>query len=162
MMFTGRVVSGKESVELGLANICVSDEELDQRTLDLALDIVKNSWHTLRGDKSLVNAGLNRHMQEGLDYERNSGIARDVVSPKVLEDSRFAYETSVEAVLVAQFNEKKAELDVDRAESAILEMQSTIEATRLRLEDHNITAPLAKKPPRLHWKRNGRTRLSRI
>jgi RND family efflux transporter MFP subunit len=76
------------------------------------------------------------------EYERNSGIARDVVSPKVLEDSRFAYESSEEAVLVAQFNEAKAGLDVDRAESAILEMQSTIEEMRLRLEDHNIVAPL--------------------
>ena len=72
MMFTGRVVSGVESVELGLANYCVPDKELEERTLDLARDIVKNSWHTLKADKSLVNAGLNLHLKDGLDYERNN------------------------------------------------------------------------------------------
>ncbi len=72
LMFTGRVVSGAESVAIGLANECVADEDLLKRTLQLAGDIVKNSWHTLRADKMLVNAGLNRHLGDGLRYERKN------------------------------------------------------------------------------------------
>ena len=71
-MFTGRVVTGAESVSLGLANECVPDEELNERTLALAAEIVKNSWHTLRADKSLINAGLNHHLRDGLEYERKN------------------------------------------------------------------------------------------
>jgi enoyl-CoA hydratase/carnithine racemase len=71
-MFTGRVVSGAESVILGLANECVPDDELKDRAVELAADIVKNSWHTLRADKALVNAGLNHHLREGLEYEREN------------------------------------------------------------------------------------------
>ena len=72
MMFTGRVVSGAESVKLGLANECVPDDDLKNRAVELAAEIVKNSWHTLRADKQLVNAGLNHHLQEGLEYERKN------------------------------------------------------------------------------------------
>lgn len=72
LMFTGRVVSGAESVILGLANECVPDDELKNRAVELATDIVKNSWHTLRADKALVNAGLNLHLQDGLEYERKN------------------------------------------------------------------------------------------
>ena len=72
MMFTGRVVSGEESVELGLANCCVEDEQLQARTVALANDIVANSWHTLRADKSLVQAGQNHYLTDGLAYERQN------------------------------------------------------------------------------------------
>ena len=70
MMFTGRVIKGAENVELGIANYCVADEELEQRTGDLALEIIKNSWHTLRADKSLVFEGQQRHQSDGLQFER--------------------------------------------------------------------------------------------
>ncbi len=79
MMLTGRVVTGSESVTLGLANYCVPDEELQERTLRLARDIVKNSWFTLRADKSLILAGQQKHLKEGLLYEREEspGIGPD-------------------------------------------------------------------------------------
>jgi len=72
LMFTGRVVTGAESATIGLANECVADEDLLTRTLEMADEIVKNSWHTLRADKSLVNAGLNHHLEAGLLYERQN------------------------------------------------------------------------------------------
>ena len=72
LMYTGRVVTGQESVQLGLANECVADEDLVARTLEVAASIVKNSWHTLRADKALVNAGLNHHLEQGLAYEREN------------------------------------------------------------------------------------------
>ena len=72
LMFTGRTVTGAESVTLGLANECVPDEELVNRTLEMASAIVKNSWFTLRTDKALINAGRNHHLQEGLLHEREN------------------------------------------------------------------------------------------
>lgn len=72
MMFTGRVVSGQESVAMGLANCCVPDEELMDRTLELAKEVVQNSWHTLRADKSLILGGQQQHLDDGLQYERDN------------------------------------------------------------------------------------------
>ncbi len=70
MMFTGRVVTGLQSVSLGLANECVADDTLEARTLEIARQIVANSWHTLKADKMLVAGGLDRHLHEGLAFER--------------------------------------------------------------------------------------------
>ena len=70
MMFTGRIVSGAESVALGLANECVADDDLISHTINLAQQIVANSWHTLKADKALVNQGLDLHLTDGLAWER--------------------------------------------------------------------------------------------
>ena len=48
MMYSGRVVDGVEAERIGLANRCVSEEQLQQSTDDWATSIVANSWHTLR------------------------------------------------------------------------------------------------------------------
>lgn len=72
MMLTGRVVSGAESVTLGLANYCVPDEQLDERAWQLAEEIIQNSWHTLRADKALILAGQQHHLNAGLQYEREN------------------------------------------------------------------------------------------
>lgn len=72
MMLTGRVVSGTESVSLGLANYCVPDDQLDARTWQLAQQITQNSWHTLRADKSLILGGQQHHLNAGLQYEREN------------------------------------------------------------------------------------------
>ena len=69
-MFTGRIVSGPESVDLGLANECVADDDLISHTINLAQQIVANSWHTLKADKVLVNQGLDLHLTDGLAWER--------------------------------------------------------------------------------------------
>ena len=70
MMYTGRVVSGPEAAEIGLANGCVADDALRETVMGVARDIVANSWHTLRGDKMLVNEGQNYTLAEGLRFER--------------------------------------------------------------------------------------------
>jgi enoyl-CoA hydratase len=80
MMFTARVIGGAESVELGLANYCVPDDQLIERTWQLAQDIVQNSWHTLRADKMLVTAGQQHHLNDGLrnEWENNPGAGPDM------------------------------------------------------------------------------------
>lgn len=72
MMFTGTPLSGAEAVSLGLANVCVPDDELDATVAAMAATIVANSWHTLRADKSLVNEGQAYALREGLAYERRT------------------------------------------------------------------------------------------
>lgn len=82
MMYTGRVVTGPEAVELGLANECVADDDLQSRTLEIAKQIVANSWHTIRADKMLVNKGMNMELNEGLIYERENSPG---VDPSMME-----------------------------------------------------------------------------
>lgn len=77
MMYTGKVITGQEAVDMGLANECVTDDQLDARTLEVARQIVGNSWHTLRADKMLVQAGMNRSLEEGLRFERDNSPGRD-------------------------------------------------------------------------------------
>ena len=78
MMYTGKVVSGIDAATIGLANICVADDELDSTTLNMARQIVANSWHTLRADKMLVQKGMNLSLAEGLKFERENSPGRDV------------------------------------------------------------------------------------
>ncbi len=80
MMFSGRVVSGAEAAQIGLANKCVPDEALDDAALTMAASFLENSWHTLRGDKWLINGGLDRTLADGLRFEREEspGTAPDM------------------------------------------------------------------------------------
>jgi enoyl-CoA hydratase len=70
MMLSGRPVDGREAAVIGLANRCVPDAELEAAALELAKQIVANSWHTLRADKKLVNQGQDFGLEQGLAYER--------------------------------------------------------------------------------------------
>ena len=76
LMFSGRVVSGSEAATIGLANQCVPDAELMSATVAMARSFLANSWHTLRGDKMLVNKGLNFTHAEGLRFEREQSPGR--------------------------------------------------------------------------------------
>lgn len=72
MMFTGITINGREAVDLGLANACVPDEELESATLHLARTIAAQSWHTLRADKRLVNEGQRYTIADALAFERKT------------------------------------------------------------------------------------------
>ncbi|MEH6527825.1 MAG: enoyl-CoA hydratase/isomerase family protein [Sneathiella sp.] len=76
MMFTGRIVSGAEAFQIGLANKCVPDQDLPETALQLARDIVENSWHTLRADKMLLNKGQEFGLKAGLQFERDNSPGR--------------------------------------------------------------------------------------
>ncbi len=73
MMFSGRIVSGSEAVELGLANKVVADDTLTDAALEMARSFIQNSWHTLRADKMLINMGQNSFLDAGLTNERENG-----------------------------------------------------------------------------------------
>jgi enoyl-CoA hydratase len=73
MMFSGRTISGQEAVELGIANQCVADDDLLSAAIEMAESFTRNSWHTLRADKALINVGQNRFLNDGLIEERENG-----------------------------------------------------------------------------------------
>ena len=77
MMFTGKIVPGSEAFRLGLANECVPENFLKDRTLEIANQIVQNSWHTLRSDKYLVNAGMSMSYEDGKLFEREKSPGPD-------------------------------------------------------------------------------------
>lgn len=76
MMFSGRVIGGAEAAEMGLANKCVPDADLDQAAIDMAASFLANSWFTLRADKMLINAGLDRTLADGVRFERENSPGR--------------------------------------------------------------------------------------
>lgn len=76
LMFSGRVVTGREAAEIGLAIKCVPDAELTSAVTRLARSFLENSWFTLRADKWLVNQGLNHTLADGLDFERKNSPGR--------------------------------------------------------------------------------------
>jgi len=76
MMFSGRVVTGPEAVQIGLALECVADDELMTRVRALAAGFLANSWFTLRADKMLANGALERPGAEGPRWERANSPGR--------------------------------------------------------------------------------------
>lgn len=73
MMFTGRHVSGAEALELGLANRCVPDDELDAVTAELATTVAAQSAWTIRHEKALMAATANMSVVEATRWERENG-----------------------------------------------------------------------------------------
>ena len=76
LMYSGRVVSGAEAAEIGLAVRCVADDQLMDAVTELARGFLENSWFTLRADKMLVNGGLDHTLAEGLVFERENSPGR--------------------------------------------------------------------------------------
>lgn len=76
LMYSGRVVSGAEAAEIGLAVECVADADLDDRARAMAAAFLENSWFTLRADKMLVNGALARPGTEGPLWERANSPGR--------------------------------------------------------------------------------------
>ncbi len=72
LMYTGAPISAARAVEIGLANLCVPDAELDATLASLTATILANSWHTLRADKRLVNEGQRYTVADALEFERKT------------------------------------------------------------------------------------------
>ncbi|WP_417514681.1 enoyl-CoA hydratase/isomerase family protein [Minwuia sp.] len=76
MMFSARVIGAEEAVSIGLAMECVDDERLLDHVTAMAEGFLENSWHTLRGDKMLVNQGQNHGHWGALEFERRNSPGR--------------------------------------------------------------------------------------
>lgn len=79
MMFTTRTYTGEEAAAMGLANMCVSDEDFAAEIEALARSILATSWFSNRANKRLVLHTDGMSLAEGIQYElnHNEGIGPD-------------------------------------------------------------------------------------
>ncbi len=69
LLFTGRTVNADEALRIGLVNMVVDADQLDEEAERMALRIAGNSLSSLRSIKMLVNFGLNEGYEVGLQQE---------------------------------------------------------------------------------------------
>ncbi|GAB2483291.1 enoyl-CoA hydratase/isomerase family protein [Jatrophihabitans fulvus] len=67
--FTGRRVTGREAADIGLADRCVPDADLDGEVDALAGAIAAGSWFSHREHKKLLLATDGMRLADGLSYE---------------------------------------------------------------------------------------------
>ena len=69
LLFTGRTVDAEEALRIGLVNMVVPSDALDDEAERLAVRIAGNSLSSLRAIKMLINYGLNEGYEVGLKEE---------------------------------------------------------------------------------------------
>lgn len=69
LLFTGRTVNAEEAQRIGLVNMVVPPDALDEEAGRLAVRIAGNSLSALRSVKMLINFGLNEGYETGLRQE---------------------------------------------------------------------------------------------
>jgi enoyl-CoA hydratase len=69
LLFTGRTVDAEEALRIGLVNMVVPADALDEEAGRLAARIAGNSLSSLRAIKMLINYGLNEGYDVGLKEE---------------------------------------------------------------------------------------------
>ena len=82
LMYSGRVVDGAEAQQIGLANRCVPETELNATALEWAETIVANSWHTLREEKKQMRLLQAMNYDDGIKWAREKGPG---AAPDMLE-----------------------------------------------------------------------------
>lgn len=76
------------------------------------------------------------------DLQRHLDLDSEFVSPRDIDDARYARSKADDSLKVAQFNTRKARLDVEAAAQAVSEQQARLEEVRLHREEHEIRAPI--------------------
>lgn len=69
MMLTCRTIEGPEAAEIGLANMCVPDDEFDACVDALTTEILENSWFSHRANKRLLMETDSLPIGAGLAHE---------------------------------------------------------------------------------------------
>jgi enoyl-CoA hydratase len=69
MSFTARTYSGRDAAAMGLANFCVSDDQLDAAVDEFVADVLANSWRSSRAIKKLVDDTEGMPLKAGLAHE---------------------------------------------------------------------------------------------
>ena len=79
MMLTCQPYSGMQAVAMGLANMCVADDALDEAVHGLCTTILANSWHSNAENKRLIYETDGLALGQGLNHElmRNAGFDKD-------------------------------------------------------------------------------------
>ena len=79
MMLTCQPYSGMQAAAMGLANMCVADDALDEAVHGLCTTILANSWHSNAENKRLIYETDGLALGQGLNHElmRNAGFDKD-------------------------------------------------------------------------------------
>jgi RND family efflux transporter MFP subunit len=75
------------------------------------------------------------------EYKRNAEMEKEYVSPKILEEAKFALDKAEEAVRVAEFDRRKALIGVSTAENKGKELAAKKAEIELAIAEHTIRAP---------------------
>ena len=84
MIFTGRFLSAREALEIGLVNRCFPADQLLAKTRETATLIASKGRASLQAAKDAVRQGLNADLQTGLAIERDA-FALCISSPDAQE-----------------------------------------------------------------------------
>ncbi len=76
MTFTSRNYSGREAADMGLANFCVPDAEIDSAVTAFAKDVLANSWRSNAANKKLLNDTDGMTLKAGLAHELHRSVGR--------------------------------------------------------------------------------------
>jgi enoyl-CoA hydratase/carnithine racemase len=76
MMFTSRNYSGRDAEAMGLANLCVPDDQLECAIGRLCADILANAWRANRAVKRMIAETDGMTMRAGIAYELHHGAGR--------------------------------------------------------------------------------------
>jgi enoyl-CoA hydratase len=76
MTFTSRNYSGREAADMGLANFCVPDAEIDSAVATFAKDVLANSWRSNAANKKLLNDTDGMTLKAGLAHELHRSVGR--------------------------------------------------------------------------------------
>jgi enoyl-CoA hydratase/carnithine racemase len=76
MSFTSRTFFGREAANMGLANFCVADTELDAAVDAFVKDVLANSWRSNRAIKTLIDDTDGMNVKAGLAHELHRSIGR--------------------------------------------------------------------------------------
>jgi enoyl-CoA hydratase len=79
MMFTAKTYTAREALAMGLANMCVPDDQFEGEIEALAKAILANSWFSNRANKKLLKNTDGMALEAGLRYEvdHNEGHGPD-------------------------------------------------------------------------------------
>ncbi|XP_073020776.1 probable enoyl-CoA hydratase 2, mitochondrial [Primulina eburnea] len=71
LIFTGRKITGRDAVSIGLVNYCVSSGEARLKALGIARDIIQKGPLAIRMAKRAINGGIEVDMVSALELEEN-------------------------------------------------------------------------------------------
>lgn len=71
LIFTGRIIDAMEAEKIGLVNAVVKQEELIEKTLELAKEILSKGQLAVRYSKAAINRGIETDIETGILIEKN-------------------------------------------------------------------------------------------
>jgi RND family efflux transporter MFP subunit len=111
--------------------------QLEDRRVRLELAQLEAESAEARVQQARIEANRTR-----TELERNQSIDPGLIPLKQIQEAEFAADAAAEALRVAEFDSRKAVLEVRAAEAAIRELEARVEEAELRVREHEIQAPI--------------------